>query len=1412
MSNPTISSVSYNASSGVLTVTGSNLGSGVITTDLILYGSASLTLTKNDIVSNASANGFNVTLSSADRVKAGTIFPVNGAVDNSTTTTTNSLSMITSVGVSDIVYELYAAAGWDSSGSLPVYYTGPLPVSGADTLSAHHYKTSLTLSDTRTIKPFGNLTLADSDGADRVSATLTLTAANGVLNGNGLSAGTLAAGIETYTLAAATPAQLARELRGLTFTPTAEEVAGGNNVSNKLTLNISGSSSSLDTVSISQTETIKSSAPGITGVRYDAADGILTVSGVHLHQNPTLGDFSVTAGGYSYTLNGNGDLITKFSRSGFTLQLGAADQAGVNGVFTNNGNGSKTAAYTLAAASGWDGGGNPADTAAVTASYLTLSMKGVTAKASLMDTQTVNPFQHLVLSDSYNGALDTATIGFSAANGALSGAGLSAATVSSGVASYTLAAASPAALQQALRNLVFTPTLRQALAGKDVATALTLTVSSNDSAYGNSATLDSITNTQTVLTVHGSQPAAEINAASYNAYSGILTVTGRAIGSSLNLGELTLSNGSGSYTLGGGDTVLKVSAGNFSIQLGNVGQSAVNALFSSNGDLNGKYLLTAATGWDGAYTLADSNTVMVSHNSVTLADALTTESIKDNASSRLFAKLMVSGGASGDTLTASISYPAADGSLHGPGLSGSAGGYTLTADSAAALQRALQTLVFTPTRYLTTAGNTVSAPVTMTVAGTTSALDSTYLLDTVKITATAGPTISGVAYNAATGVLTVTGSTLAKGVVLADLTLSAGSQHYTLTNSDSLSKVNAGGFSVVLNSAGQAAVNAMFADNGTTSGGSSYTLATTLNWDGAGATAASHTVTVSGDNSIAASGLSGGGVSDTTLINPFANLTLSDSNVTERDSATISFTAGNGTLAGNGLSAGTVANGVISYTLAATSAAMLQGELAGLQFTPTAGISSSTQFNLNFSGSIYTPANKPTLNLTASLNNPVAVATNGGDIFVASHGGLSGTVGSGSVAEYSASGQLLRVLSNGVSLPSALAVDSQGNVYVGNYVTDSYGHGSVEEFAADGSLVRTFTGMTDVQSVAVDGSGNLFVACLAGNINAGKGYVEEFAADGTLERVLTTGISKPISLAIDNTGDVFVASYSGNSVREFSASGTLLRTLSSGVSAPVSVTTDKNGDVFVVNANSGSGIYDVEKFSASGTLLLTLNNGFKNPVSVATDSYGDVFVADKTNNSVSEFSASGQLLTTLSSGIANPWSVSTDSQGNVYVANQSGNSVEEFSPVLNSSFPTVTYSTSVTLSVTANATSFNVAPNDSLSNLTVISKAASGDTLTIADAGSFNTTALTTGAVTATGGDATQLSAWVAAALSTATGGGDLAQHGIEWFNFDNNTYLLEQANTKGAAYGGGDTLIELVGVYNEAQASFNATTHTLTL
>jgi hypothetical protein len=103
------------------------------------------------------------------------------------------------------------------------------------------------------------------------------------------------------------------------------------------------------------------------------------------------------------------------------------------------------------------------------------TISGFTTNDVILDTAKIAPFGAVAISDSIPDDQVSATISFAAANGTLSGAGLSAAVVSGGTATYSLSATTTAALQAELRALIFTPT--QGVDGATVTTAFGLTVS-----------------------------------------------------------------------------------------------------------------------------------------------------------------------------------------------------------------------------------------------------------------------------------------------------------------------------------------------------------------------------------------------------------------------------------------------------------------------------------------------------------------------------------------------------------------------------------------------------------------------------------------------------------------------------------------------------------------------------------------------------------------------------------------------------------------------------------------------------------------------------------------------------------------------------------------------------------------------
>ncbi len=105
-------------------------------------------------------------------------------------------------------------------------------------------------TDQAAFAPFSHVTIGDSDATTSVSATITITDANGVLtDANGILSGSGLAKVPntsgTYTLAATTTTAMTSEIDALRFTPTKSQVVYGNTVSTKLSIAINDSDGSV---------------------------------------------------------------------------------------------------------------------------------------------------------------------------------------------------------------------------------------------------------------------------------------------------------------------------------------------------------------------------------------------------------------------------------------------------------------------------------------------------------------------------------------------------------------------------------------------------------------------------------------------------------------------------------------------------------------------------------------------------------------------------------------------------------------------------------------------------------------------------------------------------------------------------------------------------------------------------------------------------------------------------------------------------------------------------------------------------------------------------------------------------------------------------------------------------------------
>lgn len=805
---PTLSKVSYNTASGVLTFTGNHLvnqGSNNGITDsyfTLQAGNSSYIFNSHDQVSNLSSTGFTITLSSSDHAVVNSSIDMNG--------TTNS---------SGNIYNLKASAGWDSDSGNAVNTLGLTATGYVPTLTAANYDAAS-----------GKLTLNGSH--------LTLNASQYLVNAFTLKGD----GGNSYTLSNTSTVNGTPTLNSVTLQlSVGDQLAldglfnkNGNQANDgKTSYNLSAisgwdtGSSAITTQSISVSNV---TAPTVSAVSYNTANGVFAFSGNHLVNHGgingiSLNNFKLNAGTSSYSFNSN-DTVSNLTATGFSINLSKTDQTSVNTFINNNGNQSLNGTnYNLSATVNWDSdSGNAISSQAINVSGVpaTLNSASYNAANGILQLTGVN----LTLNTADYNVTTLSLKGDGGGSYTLSNGSILSGTPTSTTVSIQLSTADQLAIDGLLNQ--------NGTQANDGTTNFSLAASGNWDAGASASAINSLGISVSNVT------SPTIASVTYNAASGVFNITGSKLsnhGSSngIAVSNFKLTGGNSSYSFSSNDTVSNLSANSFSITLSKTDQATVNSFVNANGlqpKTGSAYNFSASGKWDS------DNGNPISTQTVTVSNLATLSTASYDATS---GKLTLSGNY---LTTTNSDYNLTALTIKGDGGSS----YTLSNSSS----------VFgTPTSSSITlqlsASDQLAINGLLNKNGSQAIDSSNYLLSSnagwdtsasassnqsITVSNSASPTITAVSYNAVTGVFSVNGSSFANhgnsnGIILSNFkfTGSNGSYSFSASN-DSISNLSATGFNINLSSADKTTVNHLVNANGLNpQTGAAYNLSATGKWD-----------------------------------------------------------------------------------------------------------------------------------------------------------------------------------------------------------------------------------------------------------------------------------------------------------------------------------------------------------------------------------------------------------------------------------------------------------------------------------------------------------------------------------------------------------------------------------------------------
>lgn len=246
-----------------------------------------------------------------------------------------------------------------------------------------------------------------------------------------------------------------------------------------------------------------------------------------------------------------------------------------------------------------------------------------------------------------------------------------------------------------------------------------------------------------------------------------------------------------------------------------------------------------------------------------------------------------------------------------------------------------------------------------------------------------------------------------------------------------------------------------------------------------------------------------------------------------------------------------------------------------------------------------------------------------------------------------------------LSSPQTIAVDSSGNLFIGDNAS-IYKYNSSGEFLLSFGSAGTSNGQfSDIRDLTITPDGYLLATdtLRIQKFSLSGEYMTQFAVDGY---GITTDSSGNIYVADPANGRVQKLDSNGNFLMQFGSNGTGAGQFNvAGGEDLVGVAVDSSGTVYAYG--DGGANNRIQKFNSSGTYLSQFNfsNAGTDQYDIAVDSSGNIYTAGPDNGHFEKYNSAGTLVFATGGGACTvgntpiffaPKGVYIDSQGYIHVA------------------------------------------------------------------------------------------------------------------------------------------------------------------